>query len=1062
MITSRKLRFFALVFLISIVIVVSHSGKSTARGGISPDFAGKWRYFSTSDGLNSKKIEAVTQDRYGNLWVGTDEGLQKFSSERPWPTFIHERILTLFTDGQDIIWVGTESGLHSVDKNGVTSYPFPDKKKRKVYSIWRSSEGEIWCGTDDGVWVLKEEKWTRSKGLPQGVKVFSICSTNKTPLAGTEGALYGFTNGKWRSFSVPVLPKDAAVSSILVTRNGDIWLGTDRGVVLHATEGDWEKPIRLVGIPSGPGKWKVRKMLEDDDGSIWVATDGYGVYHLRNSKVVDHLTSSTGLSASYVKDILKDSEGGLWFATAAGLDRYDRATWSYYVPNRSIGSIVSGAKTPSGDLLLASYRTGIFKFDGKSWKQCYPINGTLSVTSVAAAPNGNIWVGTEDNGIIQLSKSCRVMSRKLSVNGENLETVTTLLVTPKGELWVGTNSGVFRHSGKTWNLYFPADYGARQNAVRALAVDQQGRIWIGTEDGSLEMFDGRWHKALVPDNSGIPRSKGIQSIAFPKNGGMWLGLLDAGAVFYDGKTWKRFGDEVLPSKDVFSVYSAPNGQVWVGTNGGVGRFDGNVWITYTRANGLPDNEVSWIGGGKDGCVWFGNPSGVIIRYTQGKTPPKVSIESVNGKRDFKKPLSIQPNEAISIGFFGIDTKTSASSLYYRYMLIGAEDGWSIVRGVTPRAYYNSLKPGKYEFVVQAIDGDLLYSDPAKLEIIVQSPKAVFTIQGITLPKITRTVILIMGTLLFFLISYLIASKALRKGKASEAIRRHFNPYIAGTPVSDERTFFGREDILKGLISTIHRNNVMILGERRIGKTSLLQYLTKELKKFDDPEYFFVPLYIDLEGVSEKRFFHFLAEEIYMELESAGYSVPPSKKMLIFQKDSKSYTDRDFRRDLKAIIEELKKEAGQKHLRLILLLDEVDVMGSYSSQTQQLVRRLFMESFSQYLGMVVAGVRINKAWDRVESPWYNMFTQIELLPLKRKEAEQLIREPVKGVYSFDDDAVEFIWEQSKGKPFYIQQLCMESVNTMLRDREKKGRITLKHVTTAYNRLLSTDKTLSSRP
>ena len=1049
------------MLLLSIVAVTSQFGESTAKLDIGPDFAGRWRYFSTSDGLNSKKIEAVAQDNQGNLWVGTDEGLQKFSSKRPWPTFIGEKILTLLPDDQGIIWAGTESGLYSVEKGGVQSYPFPDKKKRKIYSIWRSPEGEIWCGTDDGVWVLKEEKWIRSKGLPQGIKVFSVCSTNKTPLAGTKGALYGFTNGEWRSFSVPVLPKDAAVSSILVTRNGDIWLGTDRGVVLHATGGDWKKPIRLIGIPGDSGGWKVWKMLEDDDGSIWVATDGYGAYHLKGDKIVEHLTSSTGLSASNVKDILKDSEGGLWFATAAGLDRYDRYTWNYYVSSKRSGSIVSGTRAADGTLLVASYRVGIWKFDGKNWTQCYPTKGKLSVTSLAAAPDGHVWVGTEESGVIELSKDCRVVSKKFVVNGENLGVVNTLLVTPQGELWIGTNDGVFRRSGKTWNLYFPADYGSRQNSVRSLAVDRQGRVWIGTDDGSLEMFDGRWHKALTPDNSDIPHSKGIWSIAFSKTGGMWLGLLDGGAAFYDGHTWRHFCDDVLPSKDVFSVYPAPNGQVWVGTNGGVGRFDGNIWITYTRENGLPDNEVSWIGGGKHESVWFGNPSGVIFRYRQGKTPPEVSIETVNGAENFRKPVSVQPNGAVSIGFFGIDTKTPAASLSYRYKLNGWDKKWKFAKGTSPRADYNSLPPGKYEFVVQAIDEDLLYSKPARLQIQVTPLQATYTIWTITLPKTAWITILIMGALLLLFTLHFVASQAVKKGRVSAAIRRHFNPYIAGTPVSDERMFFGREDILKSLISTIHRNNVMILGERRIGKTSLLQYLTKELKKSDDPEYFFVPLYIDLEGVSEERFFHFLAEEIYSGLTSSGYSVPPPEKLLVFQKGSENYTDRDFRRDLKAIIEELKKDAGSRHLRLILLLDEVDVMGSYSSQTQQLVRRLFMESFAQYLGMIVAGVRINKAWDRVESPWYNMFTQIELPPLKKEEAEQLIREPVKGVYSFDNDAVEFIWEQSKGKPFYIQQLCMESVNTMLQDKGKKGRITLKHVTTAYNKLLSTDKTLGTR-
>ncbi len=1056
---SRKISFFvgAILLLVVVLLVSDVSAERSAEFGTT----GRWRVFSTEDGLISKKIEAVTQDKDGNFWIGTDKGLQKLEVVRPWPVFLRDRIRVLRSGADGTLWIGADSGLYSIKGNGLRSFPFPDNEPRKIYSIWVASGSRVWCGTSDGVWILKDGVWERTKGLPKDTEVFSVSSTNSTPLAGTRGALYGYSDGSWKRFSVPVLPKDATVSSILVARNGDIWLGTDRGLVLHATKGSWERPISVTGMPGEPNVW-IWKLLEDDDGSIWVSTDGYGVCHIKDGRIQEHFTSSTGLSSPSVKDIFRDLEGGLWFATDAGLDRYDRYTWSYYISPDRTKSIVSGTSTHDGTAWVVAYREGVWKFDGKDWKPC-PLNkAKLSFSAIAAAPDGNVWIGTEENGIIEISPSCKVLEKKFTINGANVGIVNALAVTPKGELWVATNEGVFRRTEKGWDLYLPTDYGANGNSVRSLSVDKEGRVWLGTDDDTLEVFDGDSVQTFTPKNSGLPESRGIWSIAFSRNGVVWLGLLDAGVASFDGNSWKLYSDDVLPSKDVFSVYAAPDGEVWVGTNGGVGRFDGSTWVRYTTAQGLPDNEVSWVGGGKGGSVWFGGPTGELFRYRRGKMRPKVGIELVNGRVNSGQEITVRSNELVSIGFFGVDTKTPSSSLYYRYMLRGRDKVWSVQRDVN-HVEYASLPPGNYEFVLQAIDEDLLYSKPATLKIKVVPAPSSYTLPviGVSIPKGAAIALFVMGALLLLSTANFVASVAIKKGKKTAAIRRHFNPYIAGTPVSDERMFFGREDVLRGLISTIHRNNVMILGERRIGKTSLLQYLTKRLKGYDDPEYFFVPLYIDLEGVSEEKFFHFLAEEIYSGLSAGGYSVPPKDEMIVFRKNYKEYSDRDFRRDLKAIILALQKDAREKHLRLTLLLDEVDVMGSYSSQTQQLIRRLFMESFAQYLGVLVAGVRINKAWDRVESPWYNMFTQIELAPLKREEAEQLIREPVKGVYVFDDDAVEFIWEQSKGKPFYIQQLCMESVNTMLRDEGKKGRITLKHVTSAYNRLVSVDKSLSSR-
>ena len=108
-----------------------------------------------------------------------------------------------------------------------------------------------------------------------------------------------------------------------------------------------------------------------------------------------------------------------------------------------------------------------------------------------------------------------------------------------------------------------------------------------------------------------------------------------------------------------------------------------------------------------------------------------------------------------------------------------------------------------------------------------------------------------------------------------------------------------------------------------------------------------------------------------------------------------------RRDLRLIIGHL-QEQTDKTIRLILLLDEVDVMNDYDQLTQQQLRGIFMEQFAQNLGAVVAGVRISKAWDRPESPWFNLFYEIELAPIGRDDALALLQEPVKGIYRWDQD------------------------------------------------------------
>jgi hypothetical protein len=255
---------------------------------------------------------------------------------------------------------------------------------------------------------------------------------------------------------------------------------------------------------------------------------------------------------------------------------------------------------------------------------------------------------------------------------------------------------------------------------------------------------------------------------------------------------------------------------------------------------------------------------------------------------------------------------------------------------------------------------------------------------------------------------------------------------------------------------------MIHGGRRIGKTSLLLNLMTALREVNDPEYWFVPVYVDLEGTPQESFFQLLIEEILANVEALQHAsseiTPKLGELRYYNKSENSYNDRDFNRDLNRITEVL-EEYGDlhdpgKHLRLILLIDEMDVMSSYDRLVQQQLRRIFMREFAATLGAVVAGIQISKEWDRVESPWFNLFNDIALTPFTREQAIELLVEPVRGYYQYDAAAIEFILDHANGRPYKIQQYGLEAVNHMLAARRR--RITLTDVEAAHRRLEAAER------
>jgi tetratricopeptide (TPR) repeat protein/AAA+ ATPase superfamily predicted ATPase len=287
-------------------------------------------------------------------------------------------------------------------------------------------------------------------------------------------------------------------------------------------------------------------------------------------------------------------------------------------------------------------------------------------------------------------------------------------------------------------------------------------------------------------------------------------------------------------------------------------------------------------------------------------------------------------------------------------------------------------------------------------------------------------------LLILVLGGVIAQRARRQRRLRG---RRFNPYMAGSPVLDARLFFGREHLLDRILQTLHNNSLLLHGERRIGKTSLQHQLKRRLEELQDPAFVFYPVYIDLQGTPEEKFFSTLAEEIFEELQPALEGLEPASSL------AGEYGYREFIKDLRQVLKRL-RDHDERQARLVLLIDEVDELNSYDSRVNQKLRSLFMKSFAENLVAVVSGVAIKREWDREGSPWYNFFEEIDVGPIDPEDARELVERPVHGVVRLEEEAVDRILEVTGCRPYRIQKLCMNLVNRMY--EEGGSRITVADV------------------
>ncbi len=280
-----------------------------------------------------------------------------------------------------------------------------------------------------------------------------------------------------------------------------------------------------------------------------------------------------------------------------------------------------------------------------------------------------------------------------------------------------------------------------------------------------------------------------------------------------------------------------------------------------------------------------------------------------------------------------------------------------------------------------------------------------------------------GIGILVLILLLLTVQAIRRKRAR---LRHFNPYIAGSPVRAAAMFYGRDELMQRIQGLVHKNSFMIHGDRRIGKTSLLLQLQKNLAELESESYRFYPAFLDLQGVREEDLFHHMMAELLIQAGDWEISLDG----LSFREEAEGYQSRHFSKDIKKLIQRL-NQANAKHVVVVLLVDEVDVLNEFGEKTNQKLRGIFMKDFAEHLSCVMAGIHLKKEWESSGSPWYNFFEEIPVTPFDEAYARDLILEPVKGIFKYKPNAVDLIIRQTACHPYLIQKVCVSVIGEKLK-------------------------------
>jgi signal transduction histidine kinase/ligand-binding sensor domain-containing protein len=704
---------------------------------LAPLKKGRWRSFGTVEGLPHKRVTCIEPEADGTLWAGTDTGIARFDGQEfiRWdasPSLRDAAVWALRRDPQGVLWACTSKGMvHFDGRQWTLRYSTNDglPQSRTAYVAGWDAAGRLWVGTGSGLYRRLGERFVEvlaADGRSLGSVEEILFEPNETIwVACTDRG--GF---RWDGRVMQPLPAANGVDASrlwLVYRDGEgqiFFSASDK--VLR-----WDVATNtLVDAGIGEAKWAI---YHDSHGTWWTGGT-HGLHRRAPGFTVDYGTAD-GLANDNVNCIVPDGKGALWVGTDGGLSRFEEEGLQVLSTKDGLpGNIVTRvAVAPDGSVWFTGPRSGtaadyLCRYDGKSVTH-YGREQGLGAALIGALhvdADGTVWVGaagysgrgdwsqTQVTGVWR-SEGNRFTPVDVSSGLSDLR-VGAITRTANGRLWVGGEKAARVFDGSSSQPMLTPD------SARTAVLAPGGDILFGTWLGAF-----RWNERQPTACTGIEGTRGaVQAIAAAPNGVTWFGTSQG--LFRSANAGSRPEQVVkrgIISGAVWSLLLDRDGMLWVGTDNGVARFDGEAWSLLGASDGLPGKVVYAIARLDDGAMWLGTDGGLVRYRRNERTPPQpaVTVRTDRTTTALPETPSLVQGRWASFRLATVDASTPAARRQFRLEIKGDTPGATDTVSIQPEPQFDwrPERPGTYTTSVQYIDGELNYSKPILAHLKVVAP-----------------------------------------------------------------------------------------------------------------------------------------------------------------------------------------------------------------------------------------------------------------------------------------------------------------------------------------------------
>lgn len=591
--------------------------------------------YSINNGLSQSVVNCLFQDSKGFIWIGTQNGLNRFNGETfevysynpaDSGSISNNWIYAIAEDTSGNLWIGTKGGLNKylADQNKFQRISYQSGFNYDVtqysYDISCLSNGHILINTPPVISIYdpQKESFTHFQnklgydGSVKDVKIPIIEDADGKIWVGSTKGLTAFSlqTKEFSYFSFSNIRGDL-ISNVNVTalykdKKRMLWAGTTSGLFSYNTvKNQFEESKFTFDSPKRNvfENTCIRTILEDKNGNLIVGTEGKGLYvvspYWQNPITIENYTSENSeIGHNIVQSLIIDRSENLWIGTLQGISKTDLKKKKFNLYRRS--------NSPNSLNLLGNVVASLYKDD-----------------------DGTLWVGNWGQGLNRINrKTSDVEHFSSQQNGNHHianDFIHVIFKDADRRIWLGTRNGILIYDKPSNRFvpyleYFknPALPAFNQVRIYMIIQDRASNYWIGTQNGlykiNLENSTVEVFQKELDVNHQL--SSNLVYCLLEDSGGLiWIATV-SGLDVYNPVTNKikhfRKEEKGLSDDFIISLCEDRHGQIWIGTSTYVNVYNkkDSTFTYYSQEQGLPNNRIFEIIKDKNNDLWVATGKGL--------------------------------------------------------------------------------------------------------------------------------------------------------------------------------------------------------------------------------------------------------------------------------------------------------------------------------------------------------------------------------------------------------------------------------------------------------------------